>query len=159
MTVQDLHGSEITTAVNEAVLEHGSDGEELIPVLLDVNERLGFLPTQAMAEISKSMTIPISRVFSVASFYKLLSTEPRGRHVLQFCESAPCHVMGGRHLYQALVEELGLQPGETSPDGKWTFITTSCLGTCGVGPVMIIDDELIGNVTSGMLPALLARYE
>jgi NADH:ubiquinone oxidoreductase subunit E len=159
MPVTNLLGGEISTAVNSAVLEHGTDSEELIPILLAVNEHLGYLPTQAMAEISKLMSIPISRVYSVASFYELLSTEPRGRHVLQFCESAPCHVMGGRQLFHAILEELELQPGETSSDGKWTFITTSCLGTCGVGPVLIIDDELIGNVTPGMLPALLARYE
>lgn len=159
MKIGELHTSEITSSVDDAISEHGSDSEELISVLLSVNERLGYLPNQAMAEISSLMKIPISRVYSVASFYKLLTTEPRGRHVLQFCESAPCHVMGGRQLYHALVETLGLKPGETSTDGKWTFITTSCLGTCGVGPVLIIDDELMGNITPGTLVDLLAKYE
>lgn len=159
MTVKELQANEIKDAVNHALEQHGSDRDELIPVLLEVNEMLGFLPTTAMAEISNAMRLPISRVYSVASFYSMLATEPRGRHVIQFCESAPCHVMGGRRLIQALCEELSLEPGQTSPDGKWSLVMTSCLGTCGVGPVLLIDDDLYGNVTGRMLNGILSQYQ
>ena len=84
----------------------------------------------------------------VASFYHMLSTKPRGRHVIQFCESAPCHVGGwAGSLGSAAGNDFKLEAGETSPDGKWTLVTTSCLGVCGVGPVMVVDDDMYGNVT------------
>jgi NADH-quinone oxidoreductase subunit E len=103
-----LDTNRVKNVVDEALLEHGIDSEELIPILLDVNTSLGYLPTTAMAEISNGMKLPISRVYSVASFYNMLSTEPRGEHVIQFCESAPCHVMGGRMVLQALQDELAI---------------------------------------------------
>lgn len=159
MSVSVIETSQIVASVNQAVLEHGADSEELIPILMDVNGSLGYLPTRAMVEISKSLKLPISRVYSVASFYKMLSTEPRGRHVIQFCESAPCHVVGGRQVSKALEDELGIVAGETTPDGKWTIIMTSCIGTCGVGPVMGIDDDLYGNLTGGLLAEILGKYD
>lgn len=159
MAVKELQANEIKNAVNHALEHHGCERDELIPVLLEVNEMLGYLPTTAIADISNAMRLPISRVYSVASFYSMLATEPRGRHVVQFCESAPCHVMGGRRLVQALREELALEPGQTSPDGKWSLVMTSCLGTCGVGPVLLIDDDLYGNVTGQMLAGILSQYE
>ena len=93
-----------------------------------------------------------SQLFRVASFYQMLSTKPRGQHVIQFCESAPCHVVGGRQVWQALHDELNLKAGETSPDGKWSLVTVSCLGVCAVGPVIVIDDDMYGNVEPEQLP-------
>ncbi len=85
--------------------------------------------------------------------------EPRGRHVIQFCESAPCHVVGGREVWQALTDELKLNPGETSEDGKWTLITVSCLGACGVGPIVVVDEDMYGNVTASQVKDILSHYE
>ena len=100
-----------------------------------------------------------SHLHSVASFYQMFSLHPLGRHVVRFCESAPCHVMGGRQLINTLQDELGIKPGETSPDKKWSLIMTSCLGICGVGPVIMVDDDVHGNVTSERVREILARYE
>jgi NADH:ubiquinone oxidoreductase subunit E len=88
----------------------------------------------------------------------MLSTKPRGKHVIQFCESAPCHVVGGREVWQTLKETVNLEEDETSPDGKWSLITTSCLGLCGVGPVIVIDDDAYGNVTPEQIKDILAKY-
>jgi len=144
--------------VKEAVAHHGKSQEELIPILAEVNHELGYLPQEALAEISRQTRVPASQVLSVASFYRMLSTQARGRHVIQFCESAPCHVVGGRQVWQALLDEVGVQPGETSTDGKWTLLTTSCLGVCGVGPVILVDDDIYGNVKPAQVPGILARY-
>ena len=97
-------------------------------------------------------------MFSVATFYQMLSTKPRGRHLIQFCESAPCHVVGGREVWTALQGALKLDPGETSADGKWTLRTTSCLGVCAVGPVIVIDEDIYGNITPKQVPEILGRY-
>lgn len=146
-------------AVQAAIEKFGRSREELIPILNDVNRTLGFLPPEAIAEVSRQLRTPKSQLFSVASFYQMLSTKPRGRHVIQFCESAPCHVVGGRQVFQALQDEVQLQPGETSEDGKWTLVTVSCLGLCAVGPVIVIDEDIFGNVRPDQVADILARYE
>ncbi len=149
---------EVHPVVQEAVNRHGATTEALVPILSEINRELGYLPREALAQVSQLLRVPHSQLFSVASFYHMLSTQPRGRHLIQFCESAPCHVMGGREVWQTLQDELGLEPGETSTDGKWTLATSSCLGICGVGPVIVIDADIYGNVAPERVPGILARY-
>ena len=150
---------DMSTVVQMAIARHGTTQEALVPILTEVNQALGYLPVDALTEISRSLRLPGSQLFSVTSFYRLLSTKPRGQHVIQFCESAPCHVVGGRAVWQALQDELaGLAPGATSADGKWTLLTVSCPGICGVGPVMVIDDDIYGNVEPKQVPEIMARY-
>ena len=158
MPVETTKSNKVQDAVNAAIDHHGATRDELIPILNQVNQALGYLPAEALSEISQRLKEPRSSLLSVASFYHMLSTKPRGRHVIQFCESAPCHVVGGREVWEALQEELKLASDEISPDGKWTLITTSCLGICGVGPVIIIDEDVYGNLTADKVPDILARY-
>jgi NADH-quinone oxidoreductase subunit E len=158
MTIEPKDGKVVLAAVQAAVDRYGASQDELIPILNDVNREIGYLPGEALDEVSRLLRVPKSQLFSVASFYRMLSTKPRGKHVLQFCESAPCHVAGGREVWTAIKEALKIEENETTPDGKWTIITTSCLGVCGVGPVMMIDDDVIGNVDPKQVPSILARY-
>jgi NADH-quinone oxidoreductase subunit E len=146
-------------AARAAITAHGSEQSELIPILNDINKELGYLPDLALEEVGRLLQVSRSRLFSVASFYHMFSTTPRGRHIIQFCESAPCHVVGGREVWQSLQETVGLQPGETSPDNKWTLVTTSCLGVCAVGPVIVVDDDIYGNVRPEQVGDILARYD
>jgi NADH-quinone oxidoreductase subunit E len=159
MTVGAKQGDTAVSVVQAAVQRHGTTRDELIPILNDVNQEIGYLPLEAMEEVSRQLRVPKSQLFSVATFYQMLSTKPRGRHVVKFCESAPCHVAGGRQVWQSLLDNLQVCSGETSPDGKWTLLTTSCLGVCGVGPVIIIDDDIFGNVKPDQVADILARYE
>ena len=159
MSVALKEERDVSSVVAEAIAHHGGAPDALIPVLSEVNEKLGYLPVDALTQISQSLRVPGSQLLSTASFYRLLSTEPRGTHVIKFCESAPCHVMGGRRIWQALQETLGIGAGETSEDGKWTLLTASCPGICGVGPVIMIDDDVYGNVAPERVPEILALYE
>jgi NADH:ubiquinone oxidoreductase subunit E len=159
MIVENKDGQLVLEAVHKAVEHHGTTRDELIPILSEVNYSLGYLPAQALEEISRMLRVPKSQMFSVATFYQMLSTKPHGKHVIQFCESAPCHVVGGRQVWQALQENLKLSAGETSPDGKWSLVTVSCLGVCAVGPVIIVDDDMYGNVEPAQIADILARYQ
>jgi NADH-quinone oxidoreductase subunit E len=159
MTAEIKESQTVLEVVSEAVAHHGATREALIPILSDVNRALGYLPKEALEGVSQALHTSPSRVASVATFYSMLNTKPRGRHVIQFCENAPCHVVGGREVWKALVEEVKLAPGETSADGRWTLITTSCLGVCSVGPVVMIDDDVHGNVEPKRVRDILARYE
>ena len=159
MTIVRKDDQAVLKAVHDAVERHGTKREELIPILNEVNRELGYLPGMAMEEISRLLETPRSNLFSVATFYHMLSTKPRGKHVIQFCESAPCHVVGGREVWEALQEQLGLEADETSEDGMWSLVTTSCLGVCGIGPVIVIDDDIYGSVKPEEVPEILSRYE
>ena len=153
------NGKDVMQVVRSAVTHHGATRDELIPILTDVNHELGYIPQEAVAEVSRLIGMPKSQLYSVASFYEMLSLRPRGRHVIKFCENAPCHVVGGRQVWQALRDELKALPGETTPDDRFTLTTTSCLGICAVGPVVVIDDDVYGNVEPEQVAGILARYE
>jgi NADH:ubiquinone oxidoreductase subunit E len=157
---------EISDIVRDAIHKHGVHYDALIPILGEVNKELGYIPAAALSEVRKQLHGPEERIFvsesqlfSLASFYSMFATQPRGRHVVQFCESAPCHVQGGRELIKVLQEALELKPGETSADGKWSLVMTSCLGVCAVGPVILVDEDIYGNVTPGQLPMIFAKYD
>ncbi len=163
---QEATGVDIVALVEAAIARHGATRDAVIPILSEINRTLGYLPVAALPEIRRRIQAPAEGVFladshlySAASFYSLFSLQPLGRHVIRFCESAPCHVMGGREVIQALHEALGVEIGETTPDEKWSLLATSCLGVCAVGPVFMVDDDVYGNVTADQVPDILARYE
>jgi len=155
---------DVSLLVQEAIEKHGAHRDALIPILSEVNHALGYIPAEAFQEVHKQLqtedvSVSKGQLFGLASFYDMLSTKPRGRHVIKFCENAPCHVVGGKAVWDALCDSLNLKNGETTPDKKWTLVTTSCLGLCSVGPVVLIDDDLYGNVVPGQIDKILARYE
>ena len=163
--MDSLKEQDIVSVVQKAVENNGARREALIPILEEVNRAFGYIPVEALAEIRRKVHKPEEglflsdgQLFSIASFYQMLSIRPLGKHVIRFCESAPCHVMGGRQMLQAIKDEVGLNPGETSSDKKWSLMMTSCLGVCGVGPVFLVDDDIYGNVTPDQVRDILARY-
>jgi len=158
MLGNEKDGKLVTKAVRAAVDHYGASQDELIPILNEVNREIGYLPGEAFDEISRLLRVPRSQLFSVASFYRMLSTKPRGKHVIQFCESAPCHVVGGREVWQAIKDFLKIEEDETTSDGNWTLVTTSCLGLCSVGPVMVVDDDVYGNIDPAQVATILEKY-
>ncbi|HUI87845.1 MAG TPA: NAD(P)H-dependent oxidoreductase subunit E [Anaerolineales bacterium] len=163
---QEIKDLDLVDLVDKLVREHGATRDAIIPILSEINRTMGYIPTAALPEIRRRIQIPDegvfladSHVYSAASFYQMFSLKPLGRHVIRFCDSAPCHVEGGRQVIEALQAALGLQPGETSKDMKWSLLTTSCIGICSVGPVFTIDGDIFGNVTAERVPEILARYE
>ena len=157
---------DVSALVPEAIEKHGAKRDALIPILSEINHALGYIPAEAFQEVRKQLNaedepvyVSKGQLFGLASFYDMLSTKPRGRHVIKFCENAPCHVVGGKAVWDSLRETLHLKNGETTPDKKWTLVTTSCLGLCSVGPVVLIDDDLYGNVDPNQIEDILARYE
>lgn len=162
---QEVAELDLVELVDEVVKRHGATRDSIIPILSDINRVLGHIPAAALPEIRRRIQSPEDGVFladshlySAASFYQLFSLKPTGAHIVRFCESAPCHVVGGRRVIEAIQQELGLQPGETSEDRKWSLFMSSCLGVCSVGPLFLVDDDVYGNVTPEMVPDILRRY-
>ncbi len=163
---QARQGKDLTRIVEVAVKKHGTRPDALIPILLEINHNYGYIPAEAMRLARKLLHQPEEhalvsegQLYGLASFYHMLHTEKTGRHVVQFCESAPCHVQGGRELWKAIQQTLNLQAGETDPEERFTLKTVSCLGVCDVGPVMLVDDDIYGNVTPEQLADIFAKYE
>jgi NADH:ubiquinone oxidoreductase subunit E len=157
---------DVSAIAQDAIEKHGARRDALIPILSEINRALGYIPSDVFQEIHRQLRttpepvyVSKGQLFGLASFYDMLSTEPRGRHVIKFCENAPCHVVGGQAVWNTLRETLNLQNGETTPDKKWTLVTTSCLGLCSVGPVVLIDDDLYGNVSPSQIDEIIERYE
>lgn len=157
MTVGVENKEQVLSAVQKAIAVYGTKKDELIPILTFINHELGYLPDWALAELSIRLHMSKSQLFSVASFYEMLSTKPVGKHLIRFCKSAPCHVVGGRQVYEKMLDYLQIQPGETTPDGNWILLNVSCLGICGVGPVMMVDDEVYGNLTPEQVPVVFNK--
>ena len=165
---QEIKELDIPSLVNKVMEEQGATRDAVIPILSEINRIMGYIPAAALPEIRRHIQmqqrqegvfLADSHLYSAASFYQMFSLQPLGRHIIRFCESAPCHVEGGHQVIQALQNELGLKLGETSEDMKWSLLTTSCLGVCSVGPVFLVDDDIYGNVTPERVPEILARYQ
>jgi len=149
---------EVLAATDKIIDAHGTDREALVEILREVNDEGGHLTKEHLQRIAERTNLPLSEVYSVASFYTMISLEPLGRHVIRLCQDAPCHVAGGREVWEAIEQELGVPFGKTTLDGQWSLLTTSCIGACAVGPVMMVDDDIFGNLTPDKVREIIARY-
>jgi NADH:ubiquinone oxidoreductase subunit E len=129
--------------------------DDIVSRLTDINNRIGYIPRTEVEKLANELKIPPAKVFGAATFYSMFNTQPHGEHIVRFCEDAPCHVAGGRAVFDAIRTVLNLEPGQTSADGKWSFEMTSCIGVCGVGPVMMVDDAVYGNLTPERVAEIL----
>jgi len=117
----------------------------LISLLQDVQAEYGYISPEAMSSICDHVMVPISRAWSVATFYKSFSLEPKGEHEIRVCLGTACHLKGGERIAEGLEMELGVQRGETTDDLKFTLETVNCLGACALAPVVMVDDDYIGG--------------
>jgi NADH-quinone oxidoreductase E subunit len=131
---------------------------QLIAVLHAVQEHAGWLPPEQMDAVAQLLGVPTSRVTGVATFYHFFRLTPRGRHVIHVCLGTACYVKGADRLVEKLRGELGITFGETTKDGLFSLEVSRCLGTCGLAPVLMIDDDIYGQVTPDKIPALLEQY-
>lgn len=130
----------------------------IIPLLQRLQDAYGYLPPAVVLAVCDRTGLPASRVFGVATFYEQFRLEPSGRHVVRCCRGTACHVKGGRSIVRGLERELGISEGETSPDGRFTFETVACLGTCFLAPVMMVDRNYYGRMTPAKIKRILEQF-
>ncbi|NLY50719.1 MAG: NADH-quinone oxidoreductase subunit NuoE [Firmicutes bacterium] len=119
----------------------------LISILQETQEEYGYVPPEVLNHIAKKTRLRPAHVYGVATFYTQFRLEPLGKQIITVCQGTACHVNGSEMILAAIAEELGLQPGETTPDGQFTLETVACLGCCGLAPVMMIDGTAYGQLT------------
>jgi NADH-quinone oxidoreductase subunit E len=135
---------------------YGRDAAKLIPILQAVQAEYRYLPEEILTFVAVSLDLPPARVYGVATFYSHFTLTPKGRHVVRLCDGTACHVRGSMPILDALRKRLGLEAGrDTTPDLMFTVETVSCLGACGLAPVMVVDDEVHGQVTPESAVAVL----
>ncbi len=134
--------------VTEILDHHGRDPARLVPILQQVQEAYRFLPQEVMAYVATALDLPPSKVFGVATFYSHFALTPKGKHVIKLCDGTACHVKESVPILDALRRRLGLSEAKkTTDDQLFTIETVSCLGACGLAPVLLINEEVHGQVT------------
>lgn len=145
--------------VDEIVQSYSDIKTPLIYILKDVQKEYGYLSDTVLTQVAKKTMIPLSEIYGVATFYSLFTTTPKGKYIVRCCNNAPCHVKGSKEVLEKIKDYLGLEMNETTPDGAFTLEFTSCLGLCAVAPVMMINDEVYGNLTPEKAVAILKDYK
>jgi NADH-quinone oxidoreductase E subunit len=133
--------------------------DNILYILHDLqnNNPQNYIDKDDIAACSDYLNVPYSYTHSVASFYTMFSLKPRGRNIIRLCDSPPCHLMGSQSLLDYLKKTLGINVGETTKDGMFTLELTSCLGACGVAPVMMLNEEMHGNLTPALVDTILDK--
>jgi NADH-quinone oxidoreductase subunit E/NADP-reducing hydrogenase subunit HndA len=131
---------------------------DLLPILKEGQARYGYLPPEFLEGIAEALDLPVSEIYGVASFYSFLSTQPLGRNTVWVCKCLPCHLKGGQALLEAIQQELGIGPGETTLDGGFSLRFTNCIGACDQAPAMLVNSDRHGRVDPAGVKDILARY-
>jgi NADH:ubiquinone oxidoreductase subunit E len=145
--------------VRKIVSEYGNDHDSnLIAILQQTQDEYGYLPKQALKEVSRLMDVPLTRIFGIVTFYSQFTLIPRGRHAIKICTGTACHVKGVNEVKQKVKEQLNVVEGETTADYQFTLETVACIGTCFLAPVMMIDDRYFGKLTTDTVTDIVDRY-
>ena len=144
----------------EAIIDRfRGDKEQLVSILQDIQDEYYYLPKDALEKVSQILDIPLSQVYSVATFFRAFSLTPRGRHLIKVCLGTACHVRGAARVLEKMERDLGIGRGGTTDDVKFTLETVNCVGACALGPMVIVDDEYSGQMKTDKIEALLNQYE
>jgi len=129
--------------------------DSLIPILQDIQDRLGYIPREAVRDIGKHLNLPASKIYGVATFYNQFRFEPLGKYHIQICRGTACHVKGSKKVLETLERELGIKTGRTTRDGLFSLEVVACLGACGLAPVITVNGEVYANMDSEKVKKLI----
>ncbi|MGH4140694.1 NADH-quinone oxidoreductase subunit NuoE [Clostridium sp.] len=131
----------------------------LIPVLHEVQKIFGFLPEGALQIVSEKLSIPMSEIYGVATFYSQFSLQPKGEHIIKVCLGTACYVKGAQDILERLSSILEVEVGKTTQDGQFTLEAARCLGACGLAPVLMVDDKVYGRLIPDDVIRIIEEYK
>ncbi len=149
--------SEIEREVEELIGKWAGNPSKTIMAMLAVQEKYNWLPQKALEYISIRLGVPKGQIYHIATFYKVFSLLPRGKHILQLCTGTGCHILGSALLAKTLDKRHGIPWNGTSDDGLFTLESVNCIGACSMGPVLVVDGEYHANVTHDRADAIVKR--
>ncbi|MCK5058484.1 MAG: NAD(P)H-dependent oxidoreductase subunit E [Candidatus Aminicenantes bacterium] len=143
----------------EAILEkHGYRRSSIIRIMTDIQEEYNYLPQENLTYVSRRLKIPLSKIFSIATFYAAFSLYPRGKHLVTVCSGTACFVRGVENVLSRIEDRLGIKAGSTTPDNLFTLETVNCLGACALAPIVVVDGEYYGQATVQKIDTILDKY-
>lgn len=149
---------EIITQVLQIAKKYHPEKRFLLAILQDIQRKYNYLPEEAMETIADYLGISAVKVFAVATFYRAFSLQPKGEYIIKVCDGTACHIKGSLNLLEELKSILGIEPGETTADGKFSLETVNCIGSCALAPVIMINDEYYGKLTPAKLREVMQFY-
>ena len=144
--------------LDSIINKHKGKAGGLIPVLEEAQVCLEYLPLPVQKRIAAGLNLPLSRVYGVVTFYSFFTMTPRGKHTVRVCLGTACYVRGGKALAEALQKQFGIKEGETTADRLFTLESVRCLGACGLGPVVVVDEDVHGRVKPAKIKEVLSQY-
>lgn len=138
---------------------YNTERESLIPILQEINDRLGYISRGTVSEVAEYLKISESDVFGVASFYAGIHLTPRGKYSVKVCEGTACHVRGGERILDEVQRELGIRFGEVTQDHKFSLERVACFGSCALAPVLVINKDVYGHMTVSRVADILRKYQ
>jgi NADH-quinone oxidoreductase subunit E len=145
--------------LDEVLARHPADRSNLIPLLQDIQAEFGYIPADAMRATARFLRVPETAVYGVATFYAQFYLTRQGKHRVKVCQGTACHVRGGRSIMRAVKKKLGIGPGETTGDYKFSLERVACFGSCALSPVVVLDDKVYGRLTPQQAVELLEGVE
>jgi NADH-quinone oxidoreductase subunit E len=139
--------------------KHNFQTSNIIQILQDIQAEFNYLPKDILESTSQRLRIPLSTIYSIATFYTAFSLTPRGVHLCTVCMGTACHVRGAPNVLNRLEERLGIKSGETTKDNLFTLETVNCLGACALAPIVVVDGEYHGQTTVNKVDKLIEKYE
>ena len=141
--------------VDKIADKYGNRRRFLIAILQDIQEEERYLPKEALCQVAQRLGMPLADVYGVATFYSAFSLEPRGRHEVTVCLGTACHVRGSQRILEEFERRIGVKAGHTTEDREFTLETVNCLGCCAIGPVVVVDREYHGEMTTNRVRTLV----
>jgi len=145
--------------LGEILSRHKGEKGDLIPILQEAQESFGYLPAGVMQKIARFLRLPESVVYGVGTFYAQFTFIPTGRKRVKVCRGTACHVRGGARILREVEKRLGIKPGETSADMEYSLETIACFGSCALAPVIVINKNVYGRMTTARVAQILAENE
>ncbi len=150
---------DIKEKLNEILSHYSGQRDELIPILQEVQERFRYLPEEVMLGIARFLRLSESTVYGVATFYAQFKFSPSGRRIVRVCRGTACHVRGGARILREVEKRLGIKSGETSNDLEHSLETIACFGSCALAPVVVVDDNVYGRMTTTKVGQILEETD
>ena len=151
--------TDVKEQLDELLSPYYGESGDLIPILQEAQERLGYLPREVMQKIAKFLRLPESTVYGVSTFYAQFKLTPTGKRIVKVCRGTACHVRGGARILREVEKQLGIKPGETTDDFEYSLETIACFGSCALAPVIVIDKNVYGRMTTTKVGHILADTE
>jgi NADH-quinone oxidoreductase subunit E len=145
--------------IDKIIEKYKGDPGSLIQALIEIQGEIRWLPKEVLVKVSEKLNVPLNRIQHIVTFYKGFSLVPKGRHEVHVCTGTACHVRGAPRLLDSVQDLIGIKPGETDLDLKFSLETVSCVGCCALGPVMVVDGEFHGKMAPAKSEEVLKKYD